>query len=130
MPGALGRAALAARVYLSYLRVARGRRRRGLPELVAELARPPRRPAPARPAQSLSWAVHRCLHMGGRGPTCLVRSLVLLRLLRAQGQDAELVIGLPAEASGPEAHAWVELDRCCVGPPPGQNGHAEMARYR
>ncbi len=127
--GPLGRAALAGRVYLAYLRVRRGRRRTPLPALARELARSPRRPVRRQPPERLSRAVHRCLHLGGRGPVCLERSLVLLRLLAAQGERAELVIGLPPEPAGHEAHAWVELGRRPVGPPPGRAGHRDLARY-
>ena len=28
-----------------------------------------------------------------------------------------------------DAHAWVELAGVDVGPPPGRNGHVELARY-
>jgi hypothetical protein len=54
---------------------------------------------------------------------------VLFTLLRRRGSQAELVIGLPENASTHEAHAWVELDGRDVGPPPGQNGHVQLARF-
>jgi hypothetical protein len=54
--------------------------------------------------------------------------LVLFRLLREQGEQAELVIGLLPNAPNQRAHAWVELDGRDVGPPPGRFGHEEMAR--
>jgi hypothetical protein len=41
--------------------------------------------------------------------TCLPRSLVLWWLLRRQGIDSELRIGVRKEAGRFEAHAWVEL---------------------
>ena len=53
---------------------------------------------------------------------------MLFRLLREQGDDVELVIGLPEEAADERAHAWVELHGRDVGPPPGRAGHEEMAR--
>jgi hypothetical protein len=73
--------------------------------------------------------VYRTLRLGPRQPTCLVNALVLYRLLREQGDQAELVIGLPADAADKDAHAWVELDGVDVGPPPGRSGHAEMGRF-
>jgi hypothetical protein len=54
---------------------------------------------------------------------------VLFRLLRAQGDPAELVIGLPHEPRDEEAHAWVEIQRVDVGPPPGKGSHEELARF-
>ena len=82
-----------------------------------------------RPPLRLANAVDRTLRLGRRRPTCLVSSLVLFRLLRAQGDAAELVIGLPASPRDKDAHAWVELEGTDVGPPPGRNGHVELARY-
>jgi hypothetical protein len=58
-----------------------------------------------------------------------VNALVLFRLLREQGDAAELVIGLPENPGGKDAHAWVELEGVDVGPPPGRSGHDEMARF-
>ena len=40
--------------------------------------------------------------------TCLPISLVLVRLLRRQGIDADLRLGVSKAAPGIEAHAWVE----------------------
>ena len=120
---------LATRVWLAYARVRRLLRGTELPIAVARLGavgrRSRRRHAPAR----LSRAVHRTLRASPDDPTCLVRSLVLFRLLHEQGDDAELVIGLPERPTSQEAHAWVELDTRDVGPPPGRVGHSEMARF-
>ena len=71
----------------------------------------------------------RALRVGGRRPTCLMSALVLTDLLRGQGQDAELVIGLPEDARDHRAHAWVELGGNDVGPPPGRGRHAPLARF-
>jgi hypothetical protein len=73
--------------------------------------------------------VHKTLRIGPYRPRCLTRSLVLFRLLRQQGDPAELVLGLPAVARDHNAHAWVELDGGDVGPPPGKGEHVEIARY-
>jgi Transglutaminase-like superfamily len=73
--------------------------------------------------------VDRALHIGARRPSCLVSALILFRLLREQGDPAELVIGLPEDAGTKEAHAWVELDGRDVGPPPGRGHHVALARY-
>lgn len=77
----------------------------------------------------LSRIVHGTLHVGPVRPRCLINALVLFRLLRAQGDPAELVIGLPSEPRDKEAHAWVELDQVDVGPPPGKGAHEELARF-
>jgi hypothetical protein len=80
-------------------------------------------------ARRLSRIVHGTLHLGPLRPRCLVSALVLFRLLRAQGDPAELVIGLPREPRDKDAHAWVEIDREDVGPPPGKGSHEELARF-
>jgi len=58
--------------------------------------------------------------------TCLVRSMVLARILRRRGYPAHVVIGLPKEGVGQDprfAHAWVELEEA-TGPP----GLSELVR--
>jgi len=124
-----GKARLAARIWARFLVVVVDLRRRQLPDLVAELARTNGRASGDRyrPA-TLSNAIYRSLHLGKHRPRCLVNALVLFRLLREQGDPAELVIGLKPDARDQRAHAWVELDGSDVGPPPGQFGHEEMAR--
>lgn len=119
---------LALRVWGCYVRVRVGLRRAPLPAFVRELGTAPVR-GDSHPPALLNLAVHRALHLGPLRPRCLTRSLVLYRLLREQGDGAEVVIGLPREATGHAAHAWVELDARVVGPPPGRNGHEPIARY-
>jgi hypothetical protein len=120
---------LAVRIWRSFLIVRWEMRRHPLPELVAKLGTPlcltQARHAPHR----LSKAVHRCLRIRWLQSTCLIRSLVLYRLLREQGAPAELVIGLPVGATTHEAHAWVELNGKDWGPPPGRGTHLPMARF-
>lgn len=103
--------------------------RTALPALVEQLARVSTTPRPRYPATWLGTAVNRTLRYVSRDPTCLWRSLVLVRLLRAQGDRAALVIGLPEQPVDERAHAWVELDGRDVGPPPGRGDHIELARY-
>ena len=104
-------------------------RRRPIPVVVAGLAvmdRPVSRPvAPRR----LGRIVARSLSVGPFRVRCLFTSIVLFRLLRAQGDEAQLVIGLPLEPRDKDAHAWVELAGRDVGPPPGRGRHVELARY-
>jgi hypothetical protein len=124
------KAALAFRVWKTWARVTVGLRREPLPAFVRRLGR---RAEPAggrlEPAR-LSRAVDRSLSLGRVRPRCLVSALVLYRLLREQGDDAELVIGLPEHAIDKDAHAWVELGGVDVGPPPGRAGHEALARFR
>lgn len=123
------KARLAGRIWIRYLLVMVGLRRRPLPDLVEGLARTNGgSPEDAYRAATLSNAIHRSLRLGSHRPRCLVNALVLFRLLREQGEPAELVIGLKPDATDQRAHAWVELDGRDVGPPPGRFGHEEMAR--
>ena len=131
MSGGLGRVAkarLALRVWVLFVSIQGRALRRPIPEYVADLGDPPRRAERLAPAR-LRRAVERTLHVGTWRPRCLVGALVLFRLLREQGDPAELVIGLPFEAIGPEAHAWVELDGVDLGPAPGRAGHEALARF-
>ncbi len=59
----------------------------------------------------------------------MLLSLVLFRLLREQGTEAEVVIGLPQHAKDKNAHAWVEVGGVDVGPPPGRGDNIELVRY-
>lgn len=122
------KARLATRIWLRFGLVTVDLRRKPLPALVEELARTNGEPRSRYSPATLSNAVHRSLHLGSRRPRCLVNALVLFRLLREQGDPAELLIGLPHDAKNHEAHAWVELAGRDVGPPPGRHGHEEMAR--
>ncbi len=105
-------------------------RREPLPQLVADLGRRRSQRARRYSPAALSRAVDRRLGRRDDDPTCLVRSLVLYRLLSEQGDQAEVVIGLPADAVSQAAHAWVELDGRDVGPWPGRGAHVQLARYR
>jgi len=58
--------------------------------------------------------------------TCLVRSMVLARMLRRRGYPAEVVIGITEKGVDRDprfAHAWVE-----VNPGPGSPGFSELVR--
>jgi Transglutaminase-like superfamily len=127
--GRWGKLGLAARIWYRYVLVRALLPRRPLPELIHRFGRQPPRDRQRLSPLLLSRAVHRALHLGSRRPTCLVASLVLFRLLREQGDRAELVIGLPSVAKSKDAHAWVEVDSIDVGPPPGRGSHRPMARF-
>lgn len=124
-----GTAGLALRVLLDFGSVRARVHRVPLPALTARLASSSKRPRHRHNPWRLSRAVDRTLRLGGRQPTCLVSALVLFKLLRAQGEAADLVIGLPSEASTKDAHAWVELRGRDLGPAPGRTGYLEFARY-
>ncbi|MDR7521685.1 MAG: lasso peptide biosynthesis B2 protein [Armatimonadota bacterium] len=101
-----------------------------LPQLVMQL-RQTAHPSPRRyPPGTLSRAVDRSLRFGNVRSSCLTKALVLFRLLREQGDPAELVIGLPEDGGAPGAHAWVELHGWDVGPPPGRGVHTALARFQ
>lgn len=102
---------------------------RPLPDLAALVTQPTGRSRRLIAPRRLSRAVDRVLHIGSWQPRCLTRSLVLCLLVARQGARPTLVIGLPNEADGPGAHAWVELEGVDIGPAPGGYGHTELARY-
>jgi hypothetical protein len=74
----------------------------------------------------LAWATVRTIGLLPADSRCLMRSLVLTRLLAAHGLSSTVVL---SAAPGPrfEAHAWVEL----AGEPllkPGGPDHQELLR--
>ena len=72
------------RIAVSWARVGVGLRRRPLPELVAALGNP-RTTVPALQPRRLSRIVDRVMRIGSFQPRCIIRALVLYRLLREQG---------------------------------------------
>lgn len=118
-------------MWWTYLGVVLALRGTSLPEAVARIDRgmARRRPVAAHPTARLNAAVDRCLRVGRVEARCLTAALVLYRLLRRQGDVPALVIGVLPDGSDHRAHAWVELDSRVVGPPPGRNGHVELARF-
>lgn len=124
------RAVTAVRILGAFVVVRALLRRRGLPELVRELGQRARRRRrrhqyPAR----LGRSVAAVLRVGPLRARCLVTSLVLFRLLREEGYEPVLVLGMPDEADSPMAHAWVEIAGHDVGPPPGRGVHRELMRF-
>jgi len=123
----IGKVALLARVWTTAIEVRLALWRRPLPDAVRVLGAPAGRPT--RSPTLLSRSVSRGLRIGSWQPRCLIRSLVLYRLLRAQGDEAALIIALPHRPTSSDAHAWVELEGRDVGPLPGGAGYEELARY-
>jgi hypothetical protein len=122
-----GRIWLLGRVWWSAAVVLMTIHRHRLPEAVATLGQSSG--SRVLPPTLLSRAVSRGLRVGRWQPRCLIRSLVLYRLLRAQGDPADLVIGLAEQPHSHDAHAWVELGGRDFGPLPGRGRHVELARY-
>ncbi|HEV8338894.1 MAG TPA: lasso peptide biosynthesis B2 protein [bacterium] len=120
---------MALRIWRWFLIARRNVNRRPLPLFVREFGAGPLRNTESLSPHYLSRAVDKALRLGGEEPTCLVKSLVLFRLLREQGDPAELVIGLPPDAKDHIAHAWVELDGTDLGPAPGRGRHVAIARF-
>ena len=83
----------------------------------------------ARQPEDLSRIVDRVLRVGGWEPRCIVRAMVLYRLLVQRGNEPALVIGLPNEARSKDTHAWVELDGRDLGPRPGRGQLVTFATF-
>ncbi len=121
---------LAARIWLWAARINIGLRRHPLPPYVTRIgSMSGNRSKGSRTPQQMSRAVDKTLTVGTLGPRCLVRALVLYRLLKEQGDNPEIVVGLSESPNDHKAHAWVELDGVDVGPKPGRHGHEELARF-
>lgn len=112
---------LALEIFGTYARLRVVLARRPLPAVLSDL----RRNAKHQPKVTLEdqvtgirlgRAVSKALSPLPFDSRCLVRSLVLTRMLARRGIDARLVIGV---APGPEfsAHAWVEADGVPLLPP-------------
>ena len=127
-PSILANLRLFARVWATFVRVQVEVRRHPLSEVVTrfDIVRARR---PREPVGRLSRAVTRSLRVGPWQSRCLTRSLVLYRLVREQGDAADLVIGLPDQATSSDAHAWVEHLGRDIGPMPGGRGQTELVRY-
>jgi hypothetical protein len=121
--------AIVVRAWWSFVSVEVGRRRFPLPMLVQRLRGRSRADVPVIQPARLGHIVGRVVRLGPYRPRCLTLSLVLYRMLAEQGEQPELVIGLPRVARSKDAHAWVEVDGVDVGPPPGRGDHQELARY-
>lgn len=120
---------LAGRVWTSFVRVHWALRRLPLPQAVQSVGESPLAWWGSLAPRRLSRTVDRVLRIGPWRPRCLIGSLVLYRLLRAQGTQATVVIGLPDRPEEIGAHAWIEVDRIDVGPSPGRGVHEELVRY-
>ena len=81
-----------------------------------------------RRAMEVAAAVDAALGLIPVAPTCLRRSVTLLRELRRLGLDARLHIGVRKVADKIEAHAWVQAGDVVVNDDPGlTSGYVELA---
>jgi hypothetical protein len=120
---------LCGRIWWTFVTVIGVERRHPLPQAVARLGIASPRARTRVEPRRLGRIVGKVLRIGPWRPRCLFSSLVLYRLLREQGDTAELLIGMPLDLRSKDAHAWVEVGRIDVGPPPGGRGRLPLARY-
>jgi hypothetical protein len=107
----IAKVALAAEILAAYGRARFLMARRAFPQALAELRDvPATKAAPADPVaggRRLGRAVVRALRLLPTDSRCLVRSLVLTRVLARRGVASTLIIGVnPGDEL--EAHAWIE----------------------
>jgi Transglutaminase-like superfamily len=122
------KSSIAFNAWRSFARVQMDLRRLPLPRVVSELGRGSAPPSGLSPTR-LGVVVQKALTVGPVQPRCLISALVLYDLLRREGEEPTLVIGLPDSPATKDAHAWVELEGLDVGPPPGRGQHQPLARY-
>jgi hypothetical protein len=114
-------------ILVAYVPLSRHLRANDLTRMVAEARAPgrPRRlvpePAHAAVARRLGFMVEKVLARLPTDDRCLIRSLVLLRMLHGRGIPAQLVLGVRSRGEF-GAHAWVEHDGEAVLP------HGNFAR--
>ena len=124
------RLVLGAEIVRAYLTVRRLSTRRKLPAVVVTLRDVPATsglplPDPGVDGIRLGRAVMRALVLTPGGTKCLMRALVLLRLLARRGiSNAELIIAVQPGPTVLDAHAWVELDEVALLPP--GDGHERL----
>ena len=111
------RAALSLEVLAAYAFVRRELSRREFPDAVAAVRGTPARVQAGGDAAALGRrlgaAAIRVLRVLPTDSRCLMRSLVLLRLLARRGIDAQLVLGVRG-AGDFAAHAWVEHEHVAL----------------
>ena len=116
------KARLGAEIMGAYLAVRWGLLRAGLPETVdrarrvtARTTRPLEDGAALATARRLGASVERTLGAVPFDARCLIRSLVLVRILARRGIASSLVLGVSTTPAF-EAHAWVEHEGVAVLP--------------
>lgn len=114
--------ASAARALVDGLVVAVVLRRRGLRPLLPH--RGPAGPEDVVRTRAVAAAVDAGLGLLPLSPTCLRRSVTLLREMERVGLPGQLHLGVRREAGRVDAHAWVQVSGAVVNDDP-----AEVARY-
>lgn len=112
------KAALVAEILAAYARVRWELRRAGLERTLAALRKQPQRPAredAVALGRRLAPVVARTLSVLPAESRCLMRSLVLTRLLARRGVPTQLVISVRPGARF-AAHAWIEHDGIALLP--------------
>jgi hypothetical protein len=126
------RARLALEILGTYVTVRRTMHGRSLPETVAALRLGAGDGAEGDAASlalanHLAWATVRTITLLPGDSRCLMRSLVLTRMLARRGLGSTFVLAAPPPRPGFEAHAWVEF----AGEPvllPGGPEHQTLVR--
>ena len=124
------RISLGVEIVRAYLTVRALSARRPLPAVVLALRDAPAAaglplPDPGVDGIRLGRAVMRTLVLTPGGTKCLMRSLVLLRLLARRGvADGELIIAVQPGPAVLDAHAWIELGGRALLPP--GDGHERL----
>jgi hypothetical protein len=120
-------------ILVSYVHVRRLLwRRKDLPTVLGLLREPPqrlRKPPEADALRSgvrLGSAVGKALNVIPADSRCLVRSLVLTRILAVRGIESVFVIGVNADPVDFGAHAWVEHAGVALLPPSDFQRLAEL----
>jgi hypothetical protein len=130
-PAAVDRLLLAGEILATYATVRRLLRRRTLPETVAALrmgAGNAESPAASpNDARHLASATVRTIRLLPTDSRCLMRSLVLIRVMARRGLGSTLVVSSPPPGPGFEAHAWIEHGGVPLLPPEGP-GHQQLVR--
>jgi hypothetical protein len=127
----LARVRLAAEIAYTYVTVRRLLRRKTLPETVVALRLGSRNSAPAAPAalalgRHLAWATVKTLGVLPADSRCLMRSLVLTRVMARRGLGCTFLLSARSQPEF-QAHAWVEYG----GEPlllPGDEEHRQLLR--
>jgi hypothetical protein len=108
----VNRLRLALEIVAAYAAARRHQRGRPLPETLSALRRARPQPAAGDPVQTgrnLANPIVRTLTVLPADSRCLIRSLVMTRLLARRGVASTLVLGVSRDR-GFEAHAWVEVN--------------------
>lgn len=83
----------------------------------------------SRSPHRVSHVVDRVLSIGRWQPRCIIRALIVYRLVSERGYKPNLVIGMPIESDTKDTHAWVELAGKDMGPWPGRGDLESLVAF-